>query len=201
VRSATTSYHGRVKVTHIERTPNPLALMFRVDQPLLAAGTEVYASTNDALRDSMATAIFATGSVTELYVTPDFATVTKTADADWLPLRRRVREVLEATEPAVRVVEPGTSDKPRLRPGSRIPVEGPEAEMLGRILVVLEQTIMPALAGDGGGLEVLGFENRVLTIRYQGACGTCPSSAAGTLDAIRRMLRQGVDPDIEVVPA
>jgi Fe-S cluster biogenesis protein NfuA len=149
----------------------------------------------------MATAIFATGVVTELYVTPEFATVTKTADADWLPLRRRVREVLEATEPAVRAVDAVATDKPRLRPGSKIPAEGSEAEMLGRILVVLEQAIMPALAGDGGGLEVLGFENRVLTIRYQGACGTCPSSAAGTLDAIRRMLRQGVDPDIEVVPA
>ena len=191
-----------MKVTHIERTPNPLALMFRVDEPLIAAGAEVYASTNDALRDSMATAIFATGDVVELYVTPDFATITKKAEADWLPLRRRVREVLEATEPAVRLqAAQQDTERPRLRPGSRIPAEGPEAEMLGRILLVIEQTIMPALAGDGGGLEVLGFENKVLTIRYQGACGSCPSSAAGTLDAIRRMLRQGVDPDLDVVPA
>ena len=179
-----------------------MALMFRVDEPLIASGAEVYASTNDALRDSMATAIFATGDVVELYVTPDFATITKKAEADWLPLRRRVREVLEATEPAVRPqAAQQESERPRLRPGSRIPADGPEAEMLGRILLVIEQTIMPALAGDGGGLEVLGFENKVLTIRYQGACGSCPSSAAGTLDAIRRMLRQGVDPDLDVVPA
>ncbi|MEB3299237.1 MAG: NifU family protein [Candidatus Sericytochromatia bacterium] len=190
-----------MKVTHIERTPNPMALMFRVDEPLIARGAEVYASTNDALRDSMATAIFATGEVTELYVTPDFATVTKKPEADWLPLRRRVREVLEATEPAARAAAGQMPEAPRLRPGSRIPADGPEAEMLSRILVVLEQTILPALAGDGGGLEVLGFEDKVLTIRYQGACGTCPSSAAGTLEAIRRMLRQGVDPDLEVVPA
>ncbi|MEB3237397.1 MAG: NifU family protein [Candidatus Sericytochromatia bacterium] len=190
-----------MKVTHIERTPNPLALMFRVDEPLIASGAEVYASTNEALRDSMATAIFATGAVVELYVTPEFATVTKTPDADWLPLRRRVREVLEATEPAVRAPGPTEGDRPRLRPGSHIPTEGPEAEMLGRILLVLEQAIMPSLVADGGGLEVLGFADRVLTIRYQGACGTCPSSAAGTLDAIRRILRQGVDPELEVVPA
>jgi Fe-S cluster biogenesis protein NfuA len=36
-------------------------------------------------------------------------------------------------------------------------------------------------------------------IHYQGACGSCPSSISGTLYAIENMLREEVDPEIEVV--
>ncbi len=35
--------------------------------------------------------------------------------------------------------------------------------------------------------------------RYQGACGSCPSSISGTLMAIEGMVQQEVDPALEVV--
>ena len=57
----------------------------------------------------------------------------------------------------------------------------------------------PALMGDGGYLEVLGLTNHTLTIRYQGACGSCPSSLTGTLMAVEGMLQQEVDPELEVI--
>jgi Fe-S cluster biogenesis protein NfuA len=53
--------------------------------------------------------------------------------------------------------------------------------------------------GDGGYLEVLGLTDHTLSIRYQGACGSCPSSLTGTLMAIEGMLKQEVDPELEVV--
>ena len=38
-------------------------------------------------------------------------------------------------------------------------------------------------------------------VKYQGACGTCPSSATGTLEAIKSILRDDFNPDIEVYVA
>jgi Fe-S cluster biogenesis protein NfuA len=55
------------------------------------------------------------------------------------------------------------------------------------------------LAGDGGGLEIISLEDKKLTIRYQGACGSCPSSLSGTLYAIEYMLKDEIDPDLEVI--
>ena len=55
------------------------------------------------------------------------------------------------------------------------------------------------LAGDGGGLEIIGFHDKKLMISYQGACGSCPSSIGGTLMAIEHMLKEDVDPEIEVI--
>jgi Fe-S cluster biogenesis protein NfuA len=46
---------------------------------------------------------------------------------------------------------------------------------------------------------VLSLADHTLTIHYQGACGSCPSSLSGTLMAIENMIRQEVDPEIEVV--
>jgi len=42
------------------------------------------------------------------------------------------------------------------------------------------------------------FKDNVLIVKYQGACGTCPSSTTGTLEAIRSILRDEFDPQIEV---
>jgi Fe-S cluster biogenesis protein NfuA len=63
---------------------------------------------------------------------------------------------------------------------------------------ILDERIRPYLASDGGWLEVLSLDDKKLTIRYQGACGSCPSSLTGTLMAIEGMIKEEVDPEIEV---
>ena len=68
-----------------------------------------------------------------------------------------------------------------------------------RINEMLDEKIRPYLASDGGWLEVLSLEENKLTIRYQGACGSCPSSLTGTLMGIESLIRQEIDPEIEVV--
>ena len=66
---------------------------------------------------------------------------------------------------------------------------------------MLDDRVRPALAGDGGGLEIIGLTDKTLQIRYQGACGTCPSSIAGTLMAIQNLLQTEIDEELTVVPA
>jgi Fe-S cluster biogenesis protein NfuA len=67
------------------------------------------------------------------------------------------------------------------------------------INALLDERIRPYLAGDGGWIEVVAFEEKTLKVRYEGACGSCPSSLTGTLMAIENMIREEIDPDIEVV--
>ena len=68
-----------------------------------------------------------------------------------------------------------------------------------RINEILDEKVRPALMGDGGYLEIIGLSEHTLSIRYQGACGSCPSSLTGTLMAIESMLKQEVDPELEVI--
>ena len=81
------------------------------------------------------------------------------------------------------------------------PTAEEENELLKKINELLDQKVRPALAGDGGGLEVLGVDGFTVSIRYQGACGSCPSAISGTLMAIEGLLRRDINPAIEVVAA
>ena len=65
---------------------------------------------------------------------------------------------------------------------------------------VIEKEIRPGLAGDGGGLEIIGLEDDILQIHYEGACGSCPSSTSGTLMYIESILRTHLDENLKVVP-
>src|SRR4030042_3494296 len=76
-----------------------------------------------------------------------------------------------------------------------------ETELLKKINELLDQRVRPALAGDGGGLEVVGLEGLILKIKYQGACGSCPSAIRGTLVAIENLLRREINPAIQVISA
>ena len=67
-----------------------------------------------------------------------------------------------------------------------------------KIEEILDKRIRPGLQGDGGDLMVKDFKDNVLIVKYQGACGTCPSSTTGTLEAIRSILRDEFHPEVEV---
>ena len=63
----------------------------------------------------------------------------------------------------------------------------------------MDEVIRPYLMADGGNAEVEMVKGDEVVISFQGACGSCPSSASGTLRGIERALRQQVHPDIQVI--
>ena len=69
---------------------------------------------------------------------------------------------------------------------------------LDRINAILDEQIRPYLQNDGGDLYVMGLEGNKLSVHYQGACGSCPSSLSGTLAGIENLVRQ-IEPDLVVV--
>ena len=74
------------------------------------------------------------------------------------------------------------------------------AERAEHIERVLDEKVRDFLASDGGGLELVAIEDDTVTVAYQGACGSCGSSTAGTLRFIQMALTNGLNHEIEVVP-
>ena len=71
-------------------------------------------------------------------------------------------------------------------------------EEKNKINELLDDQIRPFLQNDGGDVYVVGLEGNKLSVHYQGACGSCPSSLSGTLTGIENLVRQ-IETDIEVV--
>ncbi|HMZ27136.1 MAG TPA: NifU family protein, partial [Elusimicrobiota bacterium] len=124
--------------------------------------------------------------VASVFVMDRFVTITKFPDADWPLIKARLVAAIETT------AAPAATGGADATPGST-------DEKLALINAVIDENVRPALAGDGGGLEVLEFSDNVLTVHYQGACGSCASATSGTLYAIQNLLQRMVDPKIQVV--
>lgn len=190
-----------MEVLNIQPTPNPSAFKFIVDQTLQEDGSRYYNNPDEAAADPLATALFAVPGVETVYFAQDFATVTCVDNANIETLHQQVQQVLETHDGAA--VATAVAD-PATTPAGQATETAPttdDADLLKSIDSLLDDRVRPALAGDGGGLQILSFESKVLTIRYQGACGSCPSSIAGTLNAIQNLLQMEVDEEISVVNA
>ena len=62
----------------------------------------------------------------------------------------------------------------------------------------LDQHVRPSLAADGGGVDIMDIRDNTIFIAYSGHCAGCAGAQQGTLSFIREVLKEKVDPSIEV---
>ncbi len=189
-----------MKVTSIQPTPNPNAFKFLVDRPLAKSGqTQAYSKPEQARSDVLAQGMFAIPGVETLFFCDNFVTVSMTAQADWRAVAEQVTRLLEShiEEPEAMTGAAAAAAGGNDDPLATLP-KGGDPAILSRINALLDDRVRPALAGDGGGLQVMGLEGKTLFIRYQGACGSCPSSTSGTLMAIQNLLQSEIDDELVV---
>jgi Fe-S cluster biogenesis protein NfuA len=183
------------KIDNIEETPNPNAVKFILKEPVTNGVARSFHYPEEAAGDPLAKSLFDVGGVVSVFYMDRMITVEKEDLEDWDDLLPRLAVPIRAAEP---VSKSAAAAAAAGAPISAIINDDPRLE---RINQILDERIRPALAGDGGWLEVIDLKDNTLSIRYQGACGSCPSSITGTLMAIEGMLRQEVDPELEVVIA
>lgn len=71
-------------------------------------------------------------------------------------------------------------------------------EKVRRIEAVLDQHVRPALASDGGGLDLVDLQGDELIVQYHGACGSCSSSVGGTLVFIQDNLNNHLGTTLKI---
>ena len=71
-------------------------------------------------------------------------------------------------------------------------------EMLLQINEVVDRYIRPALQADGGDMEIVDFQDNVLSVRLQGACSCCPHAHMTLENAVGNTIRQMVSQDITI---
>ena len=54
------------------------------------------------------------------------------------------------------------------------------------------------LQADGGDLEVVSIEGKLVKMRLRGACGGCPHAAMTIKGGLERILREEIDPEITI---
>jgi len=184
------------KIAEIEPTPNPNAMKFVLKEPLTWGISRSYESADQANGDALAAALFDIEHVSSVFYVDHWITVTQDGQADWQELMRQlavpIREAPSADAQTAKLVAQAgsTTDTGNMSDADK--------ERLDKINAILDEQVRPYLQGDGGDLHVIGLEGNKLSVHYQGACGSCPSSISGTLAGIENLVKQ-IEPEIEVI--
>lgn len=172
-----------------QSTPNPNARKYIVAKDVKRVGKVSFSHPAECLNVPLASALLALPTVTQVHLFENVITVNQNGNLEWGELDPMIKDVIrkfigEHDADFVTDDEPKRDDLP---------------EHVRVVEEILDRTIRPGLQADGGDVQVLNVEGDVITIQYEGACGSCPSSRAGTLEAIQGILRSEIRPEIEIV--
>jgi Fe-S cluster biogenesis protein NfuA len=173
-----------------EATPNPDVIKFLPGREVLGVGSREIASPEEAAVSPLATALFALGDVTRVFLGPDFLTVTRNPDIEWAHLKA---PILAA------IMDHYTSGKPVLAAGDDeaeddTVYDEETQQIVAEIKDLLDTRVRPAVAQDGGDIVFNRFdvESGTVYLHMRGACSGCPSSAATLKAGVENMLRHYV---------
>lgn len=184
------------KIADIQETPNPNAVKFILKEPVSRGTSHSFKTKESAENDGLASAIFDVGDVVSVFYMDKMITVEKTDDAEWDQILPELAVPIRAAESVASSNGNGNAAK---SVGGAIAAAAADDPKVAEINTLLDERIRPYLASDGGWLEIVELDGSTLRIRYEGACGSCPSSLTGTLMAIENMIKEEIDPDIEVI--
>jgi Fe-S cluster biogenesis protein NfuA len=180
-------------------TPNPNAIKFITNFALKTSGNATYTqehlSKNQIVEQPLVLQLLNIPGVEQVYFFQNTVTVTHTEE---LPVEMIKDQVISSIKFNLTLHNPEfqgpDENQSRVKPDrSKFSKEQLEVEE------ILDRTIRPGLQSDGGDVEVVEFKDNEIKILYQGACGGCPSSMMGTLDAIQSILRTELKNDKIVV--
>ena len=188
------------KIADIQETPNPNAVKFILKEAVSYGTSHSFDSAAKAADDQLAKSLFEIGEVVSVFYMDKMITVEKADEADWDEILPLLAVPIRATEavPTTNGAN-GKNGSAASAVGGAIAAAASDNPTIIQINELLDERIRPFLASDGGWLEIVDLQDKTLKIRYQGACGSCPSSLTGTLSAIENMIRDEIDSEIEVV--
>ncbi len=73
-----------------------------------------------------------------------------------------------------------------------------ESDLYQRVKKVIDDEIAPALAADGGSVDLLGMDGTTAVVHLLGACAHCPSATITLQYGVQSMLEEAI-PEITAV--
>jgi NFU1 iron-sulfur cluster scaffold homolog, mitochondrial len=203
---------------YAEMTPNPITMKFVADRLLIGGGLQVeYQNANEAKGSSpLAQELFHFPFVKRVFISSNFVTITRDESLDWdmivMQLREYIREWLMDNEIAVSTVPahlmvrensaPMDANHTNPAPSEQYAIpQLPPSEYDEAIIHLLNEYVRPAVEQDGGAIDFVGYDNKVVYVNMRGACSGCPSSTATLKGGIENLLKAKLPDVVEEVMA
>ena len=188
---------------YAESTPNPEVMKFVANRMLTDKSIEI-TTLEEAKGISIAEELLKFPFVKSIYLSSNFISVSKNGTIAWENIAMQLRifiadhlnsnDIKNYTEnlslEKVAAVENTKNDKITIK-------EFNDSER--EIEALLNEYIAPAVESDGGAITLKYYKDNVVCVDLKGACSGCPSSTSTLKGGIEALLKQKVNPDIEVI--
>ena len=188
---------------YAESTPNPEVMKF-VSNRMLADKSIQIDTLQEAKGISIAEELLKFPFVKSIYLSANFISISKTKDLEWEDIAMQLRvfiadhlnsnQIKNYTEKII-----GKDiESEKISNIKKVKVrEFNDKEK--EIEKILDQYIKPAVASDGGEISLNYYKDNIVCVDLKGACSGCPSSTSTLKGGIENLLKQKINPDIQVI--
>ena len=169
-------------------TPNPESKKFIFDFDIVKSGAKEIKSIEDCKEIRFVEKLFEQVSPELIYIDSNFVTIKKKSSQDWNEIKENILKILS---------EEVNADFKAL--SFKKPLEFKD-EISQRIEEVLNEKIRPAVAMDGGDIQLKSYKDGVVEVMLKGSCAGCPSSTVTLKQGVERMIKHYV-PEVNSVTA
>ena len=172
----------------ITETPNPESKKFIFSFPIVKTGSKEIKSLSECKNINFAKKLFETNLIELIFIDSNFITIKKLSDKSWDEVSTIALQILS------------TEIKKDFIPLSFEKISNFKDDVSMRIEEVLSEKIRPAVAMDGGDIQLKSFKDGIAEVMLKGSCAGCPSSVITLKQGVERMLKHYV-PEVNSVTA
>lgn len=179
----------------IHETPNPNTLKFLPGITIMPEGQSAsFRSESDCETSALAKKLLIIIGVESIFFGHDFISITKSEDADWMPLKAMiVAPIVDHITAGLPIIQ---CDLKHKDVSSNLSLD--DQEIIKQICEVIDEKVRPSVAQDGGDIQFHSYSNGVVYLTMHGACSGCPSATVTLKDGIENMLQYYVPEVIRV---
>ena len=185
---------------YAESTPNPKVMKF-VSNKMLADKSIEINNLKEAKGISIAEELLKFPFVESIYLSSNFISVTKTNEVEWeniaMQLRVFISDHLNSNEVQNYTEHIDISNNNEIKINEVKIKTFTEKEK--EIEDILNEYIKPAVEADGGAITLNYYKKNIVCVDLKGACSGCPSATSTLKQGIEALLKQKINPDIEVI--
>ena len=185
---------------YAESTPNPKVMKFVSNKMLSDKSIEIN-NLKEAKGISIAEELLKFPFVESIYLSSNFISVTKTNEVEWeniaMQLRVFISDHLNSNEVQNYTEHIDISNNNEIKINEVKIKTFTEKEK--EIEDILNEYIKPAVEADGGAITLNYYKKNIVCVDLKGACSGCPSATSTLKQGIEALLKQKINPDIEVI--
>ena len=185
---------------YVESTPNPKVMKFVANRMLADKNIEIN-TLEEAKGISIAEELMKFPFVKSIYLSSNFISITKTETIEWENIAMQLRVFIadHLNSNAIKNYTENLSSEETVVDNSENKKLRKFNDSEKEIDAILNEYIAPAVESDGGAITLNYYRDNIVCVDLKGACSGCPSSSSTLKGGIETLLKQKVNPNIEVV--